>query len=81
MPGCGAKIAKLYLQWTSGGYTDETKAAAVDTELTVLRKFYDIWGVADVTARHFFKKGMLTTHDLLQWIVTSDADEAFLSCH
>lgn len=66
LPGCGAKIAKLYQQWTTDGCTEETKAAAVDTELTVLRKFYDIWGVADVTARHFFKKGMLILQDWSQ---------------
>lgn len=45
------------------GCTEETKAAAVNTELTVLRKFYEIWGVADVTARDFFNKGMLILQD------------------
>jgi DNA polymerase IV len=63
LPGCGGKIEKLYQQWAANGCTEETKAAAIDTELVVLRKFYDIWGVADVTARHFFKKGMLSLQD------------------
>ncbi|KAL6900271.1 hypothetical protein GGI43DRAFT_42198 [Trichoderma evansii] len=77
LPGCGAKIAKLYLQWTADGCTEETKAAAVDTELTVLRKFYDIWGVADVTARHFFKKGWRDLDDIVEheWSSLSRAQQ------
>ncbi|KAK4082145.1 uncharacterized protein Triagg1_1957 [Trichoderma aggressivum f. europaeum] len=56
LPGCGPKIAKLYQQWTSNGCTDETSTAKTDTELVVLKTFYDIWGVGDITARQFFKK-------------------------
>jgi DNA polymerase IV len=63
LPGCGGKIEKLYQQWMADGCTAETKAAAVDTELTVLRKFYEIWGVADATARDFYKKGMSILQD------------------
>lgn len=48
------------------GCTEETKAAAVDTELAVLRKFYEIWGVADATAREFYKKGMPFLRNLSQ---------------
>ncbi|KAM0255295.1 hypothetical protein ACHAQJ_005885 [Trichoderma viride] len=66
LPGCGAKIAKLYQQWTTAGRSDETQAAAADTELAVLRKFYDIWGVADMTARQFFKKGWRDLDDVVE---------------
>ncbi|GFP59806.1 DNA polymerase type-X family protein pol4 [Trichoderma asperellum] len=77
LPGCGAKIAKLYQQWATDGCTEETKAAAADTELTVLRKFYDIWGVADVTARHFFKKGWRDLDDIVEheWSSLSRAQQ------
>ncbi|KAL7922088.1 hypothetical protein ACQKWADRAFT_313302 [Trichoderma austrokoningii] len=77
LPGCGAKIEKLYQQWIADGCTAETKAAAVDTELTVLRKFYDIWGAADVTARHFFKKGWRDLDDIVEheWSSLSRAQQ------
>ncbi|KAM0479389.1 hypothetical protein ACHAPX_004600 [Trichoderma viride] len=66
LPGCGGKIEKLYQQWMADGCTAETKAAAVDTELTVLRKFYEIWGVADATARDFYKKGWRDLDDIVE---------------
>ncbi|KKO97133.1 high-affinity nickel transporter [Trichoderma harzianum] len=66
LPGCGPKIAKLYQQWTSNGCTDETSTAKTDTELVVLKTFYDIWGVGDVTARQFFKKGWRDLDDIVE---------------
>ncbi|EHK49729.1 hypothetical protein TRIATDRAFT_174080, partial [Trichoderma atroviride IMI 206040] len=66
LPGCGGKIEKLYREWMADGCTAETKAAAVNTELTVLRKFYEIWGVADATAREFFKKGWRDLDDIVE---------------
>ncbi|KAH6603344.1 hypothetical protein Trco_008119 [Trichoderma cornu-damae] len=66
LPGCGAKIAKLYRQWTTAGCTDETKAAATDTELAVLQKFYNIWGVADKTAHQFYKRGWRDLDDVVE---------------
>ncbi|KAL7968528.1 hypothetical protein HDV63DRAFT_378911 [Trichoderma sp. SZMC 28014] len=66
LPGCGGKIAQLYQQWMVNGCTEETKAAAVDTELVVLRKFYEIWGVADATARDFYNKGWRDLDDIVE---------------
>jgi hypothetical protein len=58
LPGCGAKIAVLYQQWSDNGQLDEVSNAAADPKLAVLQLFYDIWGVGDATAREFYKKGI-----------------------
>lgn len=57
LPGCGAKIAELYGQWREDGELEEKRLAAADERLSVLKLFYDIWGVGDTTARDFYKKG------------------------
>ncbi|KAK4059823.1 hypothetical protein Purlil1_14325 [Purpureocillium lilacinum] len=57
LPGCGAKFAGLYGEWRQTGQTKETADAALDPRLTVLKLFYDIWGVGDTTAREFYRKG------------------------
>jgi DNA polymerase IV len=57
LPGCGAKIAELYGQWRGNGELEEKRLAATDERLSVLKLFYDIWGVGDTTARDFYKKG------------------------
>ena len=57
MPGCGRKIAELYQEWKDTGKTGEAGEVDDDPRLTVLALFYDIWGVGDVTARDFYKKG------------------------
>ncbi|TFB00145.1 DNA polymerase type-X family protein pol4 [Trichoderma ghanense] len=67
LPGCGAKIARLYQQWTVTGSTDDTRAAETDTEMAVLKMFYEIWGVGDVTARHFYNKGWRDLDDIVEY--------------
>ncbi|KAK5995837.1 DNA polymerase type-X family protein pol4 [Cladobotryum mycophilum] len=67
LPGCGAKIAELYQQWTVTGHTSETTAAATDPRLAVLRKFYGIWGVGDTTAREFYNKGWRDIDDVVEY--------------
>ncbi|UNI24466.1 DNA-directed DNA polymerase [Purpureocillium takamizusanense] len=57
LPGCGAKFAGLYGEWRQTGQTKETANAALDSRLTTLKLFYDIWGVGDTTALEFYRKG------------------------
>jgi DNA polymerase IV len=57
LPGCGSKIAELYQNWTDTGAVKEVKDAESDSRLSVLKVFYDIWGVGDHTAREFYRKG------------------------
>ncbi|KAH0493680.1 hypothetical protein TgHK011_000336 [Trichoderma gracile] len=67
LPGCGVKIARLYQQWTVTGSTDDTRAAETDTEMAVLKMFYEIWGVGDVTARQFYNKGWRDLDDIVEY--------------
>ncbi|KAK1240645.1 hypothetical protein MKX07_004673 [Trichoderma sp. CBMAI-0711] len=67
LPGCGVKIARLYQQWILTGSTDDTRAAETDTEMAVLKMFYEIWGVGDVTARQFYNKGWRDLDDIVEY--------------
>ncbi|KAJ6444192.1 DNA polymerase beta [Purpureocillium lavendulum] len=67
LPGCGAKIARLYGQWLETGQTKETADAASDPRLTSLKLFYDIWGVGDTTAREFYRKGWKDLDDIVEY--------------
>lgn len=73
LPGCGVKIARLYQQWAITGSTEDTRGAETDTELAVLKMFYEIWGVGDVTARQFYNKGMSASERSLE-------DQMFTDC-
>lgn len=57
LPGCGAKIAQVWQQWKETGRLNEVTEAESNARLSVLKLFYDIWGVGDTTARDFYAKG------------------------
>lgn len=57
LPGCGTKIAELYQQWKSSGRLNEAIESEADSNISVLKVFYEIWGVGDTTAREFYRKG------------------------
>ncbi|KAI0016721.1 hypothetical protein F4780DRAFT_758066 [Xylariomycetidae sp. FL0641] len=67
LPGCGAKIVELYVQWANHGYLDDIKAAESDTKMRTLRLFYDIWGVAATTARDFYNRGWRDLDDIVEY--------------
>jgi DNA polymerase IV len=58
LPGCGVKIAELCQEWMETGDIKEASNAESDPKLSVLKLFYDIWGVGDVTARDFYNRGL-----------------------
>ncbi|KAI8964869.1 Nucleotidyltransferase [Daldinia sp. FL1419] len=66
LPGCGEKIAILYQQWKENGYLEEVENAKKDPKMSVLQSFYNIWGVADTTAREFYKKGWRDIDDIIE---------------
>ncbi|KAI1391308.1 Nucleotidyltransferase [Hypoxylon trugodes] len=66
LPGCGDKIVVLYQQWKVNGYLDEVEDAKKDPKMSVLQLFYDIWGVAETTAREFYKKGWRDLDDIIE---------------
>ncbi|KAM0739210.1 hypothetical protein ACQRIT_006947 [Beauveria bassiana] len=66
LPGCGSKIAELYQEWHATGQTEEMRESKADPKIDVLRIFYDIWGVGDTTARHFYQKGWRDLDDIVE---------------
>ena len=55
LPGCDQKVAHLFHEWqTSGGKIRAVIDIEADKVLTVLRHFYDIWGVGAITARQWY---------------------------
>ena len=55
LPGCDAKIANLFVEFkNSNGNIKAVQEIEDDSTLTILRSFYDIWGVGDTTARDFY---------------------------
>ncbi|KAM3529981.1 hypothetical protein NHJ13051_001588 [Beauveria bassiana] len=67
LPGCGSKIAELYQEWHATGQTEEMRESKADPKIDVLRMFYDIWGVGDTTARHFYQKGWRDLDDIVEY--------------
>ncbi|KAI1659958.1 Nucleotidyltransferase [Daldinia decipiens] len=67
LPGCGDKIATLYQQWKANGYLEEVEEAKKDPKMSALQLFYNIWGVADTTAREFYKKGWRDLDDIVEY--------------
>jgi DNA polymerase/3'-5' exonuclease PolX len=57
LPGCGTKIAQVWQQWKETGHLNEVVEGHKDAKLSVLKQFYDIWGVGDTTARDLYAKG------------------------
>ncbi|KAI5919115.1 hypothetical protein F4810DRAFT_521841 [Camillea tinctor] len=67
LPGCGEKIALLFRQWKTDGYLDDVKKADLDPKLSVLKLFYEIWGVAATTAREFYNRGWRDLDDIVEY--------------
>ncbi|EEU41831.1 uncharacterized protein NECHADRAFT_50658 [Fusarium vanettenii 77-13-4] len=67
LPGCGAKIAELWREWNETGELTEVRKADADPMVSVLRLFYNIWGVGDTTAREFYRKGWRDLNDLVDF--------------
>ncbi|KAH7141171.1 hypothetical protein B0J13DRAFT_52460 [Dactylonectria estremocensis] len=66
LPGCGAKIAELFKQWKETGQLGEAQNAESDAMISVLKLFYNIWGVGDTAAREFYRKGWRDLDDLVE---------------
>ena len=55
LPGCDHKIAQLFREWKgSEGFIGAVADIDADPVLSVLRLFYEIWGVGAITAREFY---------------------------
>ncbi|KAM0693488.1 hypothetical protein Q7P36_006743 [Cladosporium allicinum] len=68
LPGCDAKIANLYVEWSNTGTIKAVEDIEADEDLQVLRLFYEIWGVGATTAREFFyDKGWRDLDDIVEF--------------
>ncbi|KAH8652551.1 hypothetical protein BX600DRAFT_441416 [Xylariales sp. PMI_506] len=67
LPGCGPKIADLFQEWVTTGSLQEARKIGTDPYLLVLKRFYDIWGVAETTAREFYNKGWRNLDDIVEY--------------
>ena len=68
LPGCDAKIANLYVEWSNTGSIKAAEDIEADEDLQVLRLFYEIWGVGATTAREFFyDKGWRDLDDIVEY--------------
>ncbi|MCJ1478127.1 hypothetical protein MMC13_006803 [Lambiella insularis] len=54
LPGCDHKIAHLFYEWETTGRIQAVDEIDRDPALTILRDFYNIWGVGAKTAREFY---------------------------
>lgn len=66
LPGCGAKIALLFQEFRESGIVSEAYQDETDPHLGVLSLFYNIWGVAETTAREFYKRGWRDLDDVIE---------------
>jgi DNA polymerase/3'-5' exonuclease PolX len=69
LPGCGNKIALLFQEYKDSGCgaLREAREHEADPRLAVLRLFYDIWGVAETTARDFYNRGWRNLDDVVEY--------------
>jgi len=68
LPGCDAKIANLYIEWVNTGTIKAVEDIEADSDLKILRVFYEIWGVGATTAREFYyDKGWRDLDDIVEY--------------
>ncbi|EWZ00779.1 DNA polymerase IV [Fusarium oxysporum NRRL 32931] len=67
LPGCGDRIAELWHYWKETGESVEVREANADPKITVLKLFYNIWGVGAATACDFYRKGWRDLDDLVEF--------------
>lgn len=68
LPGCDAKIANLFIEWTNTGKVQAVDELEADTDLKILDLFYNIWGVGVTTAREFYyDRGWREMDDIIEY--------------
>ncbi|KAH6854263.1 hypothetical protein B0I37DRAFT_361519 [Chaetomium sp. MPI-CAGE-AT-0009] len=67
LPGCGNKIALLFEEFRDTGQIREAREDESDPKLAVLKLFYNIWGVAETTARDFYNRGWRDLDDIVEY--------------
>jgi DNA polymerase IV len=67
LPGCDQKITQLFHEYKTTNHLQAVQDLEADPALTVLREFYEIWGVGAKTAREFYyDKGWRDLDDIVE---------------
>jgi DNA polymerase IV len=66
LPGCGAKMAKLWQDWKNLGHVKEADEVRSDPDMQVLNLFWKIHGVGEASARDFFNNGWKSLDDIVE---------------
>ncbi|KAK3063986.1 hypothetical protein LTR53_018678, partial [Teratosphaeriaceae sp. CCFEE 6253] len=68
LPGCEAKIANLFVEWSNTGKIQAVEDLQADEDMKILRLFYEIWGVGSTTARDFYyERGWRELDDIVDY--------------
>lgn len=67
LPGCGDKYALLFAEFENTGHLSELQRAATDAKMSVIKIFYNIWGVSAATAEEFYKQGWRDLDDVVEF--------------
>ncbi|QSZ37753.1 hypothetical protein DSL72_008852 [Monilinia vaccinii-corymbosi] len=68
LPCCDQKLAGLFLQYQMTGALEEAQEFQTNPRMQVLRLFYNIWGVGEMTAREFHdQKGWRDLDDVIEF--------------
>ncbi len=68
LPGCEAKIANLFVEWTNTGKIKAVEELEANEEMTILKLFYNIWGVGATTAReYYYDRGWRDLDDIIEF--------------
>ncbi|KAI7492125.1 DNA polymerase beta-like protein [Hortaea werneckii] len=70
LPGCDAKIANLFVEYTNSptGTIQAVTDLETDPDLQILSHFYNIWGVGATTARDlYFGRGWHDLDDIVEY--------------
>lgn len=68
LPGCDVKIANLFVEYANTGVLRAATDASTNTDLQILRLFYNIWGVGATTAReYYYDRGWRELDDIVEF--------------
>lgn len=67
LPGCGDKYALLFSEFENTGTLSELERAATDAKMSVIKTFYNIWGVSAITAAEFYNRGWRDLDDIVEF--------------
>lgn len=65
LPHCGQRYVELYQEWKETGHIKEVDEIESDARMKSLKEFYEIFDVAEKTARQFYARGWRDLDDVI----------------